>query len=265
MTDPVQKSQRQMRGQQMAVVRQAFLDQVDASCRGRRLRALTEGDRAELEVLLSCWLHDVVLGRRMKECSLRLFLASGRLLNQAEVGSPNPERPPDLERSVWSIDTTDNADLPIYGYAATIGDVRDRYGGDMTRRSLSDTYGPGRLIYKPQLRPRSTITVGDSLFLLRQLRAAPSAVIAPSYLSFPPDADLEERPDADHCDANDFIECQTLGGVYVEDIDRILFDHEPEPETQEALDGLIPWAVAAAPRPEGETNDAPHESRRVDE
>jgi hypothetical protein len=180
----------------------------------------------------------------MEEDKLRLFLGSGRLLNKAEVGSPHPRRPPDLERSVWSIDTTDVADLPIYGYAASIGDVRDRRGGDLTRESLRRAYGPARLIYKPDLRSRTTITVGDSLFLLRQKRAAPSPYCAPDFVSLPRDGDIDERTDADHCDADSFIECQTLGGVYVEDIDRIIFDEQPETETEAALGTSIDWSVS---------------------
>jgi hypothetical protein len=244
--DKERKSRRQERGVQMAVVRQTFLEAVDASASRRPLRDLTDDECGWLTALLAEWLQGVILGRRMEQDKLRMFLTSGRLLNKAEVGSPHPERSPDLERSVWSIDTTDAADLPIYGYVATVGDVRDRYGGDMTRQSLHDTYGPARLIYRPELRLRSTVTVGDSLFLLLQRRAAPSAFAAPSCVSFPIDADVDERPDADHCDADSYIECQTLGGVYVDDIEQIVFDEAPDLETQTALGDRIPWCVAAA-------------------
>jgi len=146
----------------MAAVRQTFLDEVAASPSRRKLSELTKSDQEALGSLLRSWLGGVVLGRRMRECKLRLFLTSGRLFNQAEVGSQNPERPPELERAVWMIDTDDLADLPIYGYVASIGDVRDPNGGPLTRKTLHDTYGAARLIYKPELQSRSTITVGTA-------------------------------------------------------------------------------------------------------
>ena len=248
MGDEERKRRRQERGQQMAVVRQAFLDEVETSSSRRPWHGATLDERADLVALLRSWFDGVLLGRRMKERTLRLFLASGRLLNKAEVGSENPDRPPEFERSVWSIDSQDDADLPIFGYVASIGDVRDPNGGDCTRQSLHDTYGPVRLIYTPELRSRSTITAGDSRWLLQQRRAAPSAFTDPSWLSVPPEAAdyMTTRTHADECIATDFIECQTLGGVYVEDIERIIFDETPADATQEALAGRIPYCVAGA-------------------
>jgi hypothetical protein len=246
MDDEERRRQRQDRGEQMAAVRQSYVDEVTTSPSRNQLRDLTDADHKMIEALLRSWLQGVLLGRRMKECKLRLFLTSGRLLNQAEVGSENPKRPPELERSVWTIDTMDNADLPIYGYVASLGDLRDPDGGALTRKTLRDTYGPARLIYQPALRSRSTVTAGDSLWLLHQRRAAPSAFRGPSWISVPPEAGdyIDVRTHADVCVASDFIECQTLGGVYVEDIEQIIFDDEPEPATREALGDRIPWSIA---------------------
>lgn len=219
----------------MAVVRHSFLEGTRTSPARRVLReSLSPDDEAIIRAILREWLADALVGRRMTEHSLRLFLRSGRLKNKAEVGSPHPQRTPELERNVWTINTTDPADLPIYGYAASEGDVRDRRGADLTRRSLAAAYGPARLIFDPAIRARSTITVGDSLWLLQQHCAAPSPVGNPSHLSWSPDSDFE-RSDIDFCDANQFVEVQILGRVYVEDVTQVVFDDEPRAGTLTAL------------------------------
>ena len=62
-------------------------------------------------------------------------------------------------------------------------------------------------------------------------------------------AQLRSREgDVDHCDADQFVEVQTLGGVYIDDIARVIFDAEPEPDTVEALqDKNMEWTVADVP------------------
>lgn len=231
----------------MAVVRAEFIQEVDESPARRILREhLQPDDQAALVGLLRAWLSDVVLAHRTTERALRKIIADGRFKNKAEVGSPHPTRPPELERRIWTIETDDPADLPIYGYAAPFTDLFDLDGGDKTRRSLRDTYGPVRIVFKNEIRPRTTFTLHDSLWRLEQRAAAPSLVDKPSHLSWPNDADLV-RKTVDRCGADEFVEIQVLGGVYTDDVEMVLFDDDPEAATTAALDGRLDWRVAPMP------------------
>jgi hypothetical protein len=101
------------------------------------------------------------------------------------------------------------------------------------------------VIFNDSIRPRTTFTVHDSLNSLVHKAVAPSAMLAPSHLSWPPDGDLE-RPTLDHGAADEFVEIQILGRVYGEDIARVIFDAEPELATIAALRNKIPWTVRLA-------------------
>jgi hypothetical protein len=57
----------------------------------------------------------------------------------------------------------------------------------------------------------------------------PSGFREPHELAWSPLRDVGER-DLDHC-AYEIVEVQTLGGVYVDDIDVVIFDAPPQPET----------------------------------
>lgn len=242
MTEDDLKRARAIRGKQMAVVRESFIHQVAQAPIRRRLREALD-PRREMQIgrELGQWLSGAVLGRRMTEEGLCSVLADGRFKTQAEIGSPNPTRPPSLERSVWTIEGDDPADLPIYGYAATIGDLRDPDGGLKSLESVRRAYGPVRVIFKNSVRSRTTFTIHDSLWRLKQLGVAPSRVTNPSHLSWPFDGDWN-RERIDRCRADEYCEIQILGRVYVDDIDRVLFDRQPHQQTKEALGG-VPYQV----------------------
>ncbi len=243
MNDEDRKSARAIRGSQMAVVRESFIREVESSEPRQRLRAFLTPDVEEaIRGQMAEWLSDAVLALRVTETALRAVLDGGRFRTREEIGPPNPQRSADLERSIWTIDSEEPADLPVYGYAATVGDVRDRDGGDATRRTLRETFGSARVILNDSLRDRTTFTMHDSLSLLERRAVAPSLITAPSHLSWPPEGDFK-RKNLDWCGADEFFELQILGGVYVDDIAEVLFDWEPAQVTKEAL-GDVPFAVA---------------------
>jgi len=243
MNDQDRQSARAIRGTHMAVVRESFVREVESSEARQRLRAfLTPDVEDAIRGQMAEWLSDAVLALRVTETSLREVLGAGRFKAQGETGSPTPHRSADLERSIWTVDTKDPADLPVYGYAATLGDVRDIDGGDATRRTLRDTFGSARVILNDSLRGRTTFTMHDSRSLLESRAVAPSPITAPSHLSWPPEGDFK-RKNLDWCGANEFFELQILGGVYVDDIAQVLFDWEPAQVTKDAL-GDVPFAVS---------------------
>ena len=243
MNDEDRKSARAIRGSQMAVVRESFIREVESSEPRQRLRAFLTPDVEEaIRGQMAEWLSDAVLALRVTETALRAVLDGGRFKTQDEMGLPDPRRSADLQRSIWTIDSEDAADLPVYGYAATLGDVRDRDGGGAMRKSLQESFGSARVILDDSLRDRTTFTMHDSLSLLETRAVAPSLIAAPSHLSWPPGGDFK-RKNLDWCGANEFFELQMLGGVYVDDIAEVLFDWEPAQVTKDAL-GHVRFAVA---------------------
>ena len=94
----------------MAVVRQAFIDKVKVSARRGQLRDLSSEAAGDIRRLLAELVTDAILAHRTEEAALIEILKSGRLKPQAEVHSDkHPDRDPNVERGVWTIDDTPNA------------------------------------------------------------------------------------------------------------------------------------------------------------
>ena len=140
----------------------------------------------------------------------------------------------EAERSVWSIDTDDPGAHPIYGYVATDNEV--------VGESLARAFGDTKLTLDDSVRPRTTITYSDSLFVgIGDGDVVPSPIDSPSEMSV--------------------VSWMNLGGV---EVPVAYKGQEPRPlptlsaETEKKITEAVSWF------PEDERADAIM-SRRIDE
>ena len=141
----------------------------------------------------------------------------------------------EVERKAWSIDTDDPGAHPIYGYVATDNENLDT--------SIARAFGDVKLTLDDSIRPRTTITYSDSMFIGigSDEDVAPSPIDAPSETSV--------------------ASWMNLGGV---EVPVAYKGQEPRPlptlsaETERKITEAVSWF------PEDERADAIM-SRRIDE
>jgi hypothetical protein len=120
------------------------------------------------------------------------ILRNGRVLNAHDSGHRPHDRSKsegymthrtEAERKVWNINSDRPEDHPIYGYVAT--DNED------LGRSIARAFGEAKLTLKNHVRPRTTVTYSDSMFVnIGNGDAIPSPINNPSHLSVVHWADL---------------------------------------------------------------------------
>lgn len=136
---------------------------------------------------------------------------------------------------------------PVYGYVAIGGiepalsagrqipGVRQREG----QEDVLSAYGQIQVVLRPDLRARTTITVGDSLDEIAFIR--PSPIDNPAAESGHGRLDWLDRPGFTR---TGYVEAQVHGGVRTEDIAEVVFPRPPLGSTIAALDRRgIPWRV----------------------
>jgi hypothetical protein len=121
---------------------------------------------------------------RVPRAVLPDVLSAGQILNAHDLGHRENDRSrkdaymehrSETERKVWHIDTDDPADHPVYGYVGL--DNEDMDGGVRG-------FGDVKITLKDSVRPRTTITYSDSLFIgIGNADALPSPIDNPSSLS----------------------------------------------------------------------------------
>ncbi|WP_203911201.1 hypothetical protein [Rhizocola hellebori] len=159
--------------------------------------------------------------------------ADARRLGEQILGI-SPETPPELR--------------PVYGYVAIHGiepalSEGKKISGIAQREGQEDVlsvYGKVQVVLKPEVRGRSTATVGDSLDEIGWIR--PSPLDSPSAESVVAH-DLEWMDDPGWTRTG-YVEAQVHGGVRTEDIAEVVFPADPQPLTAAALDDAgIAWRV----------------------
>jgi hypothetical protein len=155
---------------------------------------------------------------RMMPYGLGQTTRDGRMKNVHETRSKDDrylDQRSDYEREVMGIDPgTPDEYKPIYGYVGDIG--------------TADAYGPVAVKLKPQVRQRTTATVGDSLNGLAQ----------PYGVDKLPDLSHDQmmaniyggvnvQNHLPHGSIFDYMEAQIHGGVSLDDIDSVHVDLEP--------------------------------------
>lgn len=191
--------------------------------------------------------HPVAM--RLDPDGLLNVLTEGRVKTQFETGSSHGGFDPELraqrEQQFFGIDLdADPTIRPVYGYL--------HIGGDRpTGRDGIDAYGEVQVIFRQEVRDRTTAMVGDSLDQADKGR--PSPVSDPEWRSFTPadqdiDSEMLERLERDY--ASDefrealYVEAQIHGGVRVEDIAEIILARPPDAPLLEALKARgVPWRV----------------------
>ena len=158
---------------------------------------------------------------------LEHILSSGEFLNQHSTGSSkgvlNSGLRKDAEKKVFGEDKEDPGDLPIYGFIpSAIG--KNPRPKDAPKTYIESPivdeydYGDVKVVFNPEVRDRTTITVGDSLLAIKNGTTCPSPL---NYLG-------------EECIANglgkrglygEYIEAQIHGRLTLKDVDYIDISH----------------------------------------
>lgn len=222
---------------------------------------------------------DKKIAMRVTPKNLEHILRDGRIKSQFETGKSkgmnNQLGRAEYERVMFGINSSITADVekrPIYGYVAVDGVRPAAYHegtlGGIGTDALSQ-YGQVQLIFKDQVRDRTTAMYGDSLN--NGAFGLPSPVNQPSWLSLTPmnhksaitgNLDQLERDPRDlQLRSQIYIEAQIHDGVSTDDIAEVVFPSKPAAAVQSALaERGIPWRVltlksgAAADGELGETS-----------
>ena len=190
---------------------------------------------------------DVVV--RMPYDNFWEFLRDGRYYTQHESGTSEGVYNPNLRREVEDQWWPGVEVHPIYGFLK---------GTEL--EWSTEQYGPVQMVLKPEVKERTTFTLGDSLDdhpLVKQIPMPIGGVdafaIAEIFVRDTPKqrADLERRnlklTDRLREDLDDYVtywEAQIFGGVTPDDIAELLFEVEPDAAMRKELETLgIPWRV----------------------
>lgn len=135
------------------------------------------------------------------------ILPQGRFKNQHETGTSrgylDSEYRKEAERIAFGEDLEN---FPIYGYIKT----------DYDDNGVLSFYGEVRVVFKPSVRERTTITMDDSLdnFMAKQVAPSPLTKLSPQCIDNAYDIDTEGF-------AMGYIEAQIHGGLALKDIDYV--------------------------------------------
>jgi hypothetical protein len=188
-------------------------------------------------------LQDIIAGGRFKTSHEGVKRASGLLANMANrrlgehiLGVP-ADTPPERR--------------PIYGYVAINGIEPALSGGRQIpgvreredQEDLLSSYGQIQVVLKPDVRPRTTITVGDSLDEIAFMRPTPVDSPTAESLGIHRLNGIAEPGFT----RTSYVEAQVHGGIRVDDIAEVVFPQPPAAATAGALDRRgIPWRVLSA-------------------
>jgi hypothetical protein len=206
----------------------------------------------ELREPLQAHLRELVapalLGTRVPLERLARILADGRFRTSHEPGgqpSKNPPRSPAQEARVWNIAESALADMPIYGYLATLADVTSIEA----RASLHQAYGSARVLLADEVRSRSTVFFADSRWPLTHEEGAPAPVDESDELAWLPDrGDPRARGSIDVGVFDEVVETQIIGGIHAREIETVIFDCPPPASIKQALCSReIEWDVNPLP------------------
>jgi hypothetical protein len=171
-----------------------------------------------------------VVIRRATETRLRQALDDGRLKTQFETGTSSGVLDTQMRANFEAMDfgydpvTFPAAQRPVYGYVS-VGGVR----GASDLDGAVSGYGNIQIVLRDSVRPRITVTAGDSLDL-RQTRR-PSPIDRIDYRS----TAGHDRTYDERWLLNSYVEAQIHGGVTWDDVAEVVFVRQPEPETVAAL------------------------------
>lgn len=200
------------------------------------------GSREKATERLKGMLADAEVGMRMRsEVVERIIMSGGNnIRNTFELGaSANDDGMggyrAGIEQQGWSYARDASpADRPKYGYISPRG--QDTPG--------TSQYGDVRLVFKPEVRERTTFFVGDSFHMDGEPeRGVPSPLNKPDGLSW---GVLEDRDYTLKEIADDYFytEAQIHGPLTFNEVDRIEFRTPPSPDLQSALAGRgIRWTL----------------------
>lgn len=205
-----------------------------------RLKELLAGKPVAVRVRDEAALRDILDGGRFKTQHEGVARAAGlgtelahRRLGEQILGVP-AGTPPDRR--------------PVYGYVAVGGiepalaagvqipGIRQREG----QEDVLSAYGEIQVVLKPEVRGRTTVTVGDSLDEIGFIR--PTPIDDPGAESLGSrDLDMLARPGFTR---TGYVEAQVRGGARAEDIAEVVFSRQPSPLAVAALQRRgISWRV----------------------
>ncbi len=206
-------------------------------------RMTTAQLQADLAARAKAAFADRTVATNVDNARLEEILTGGRFKTQFETGRSGGMFQPQ-ERAVreeqWFGIPTDAAPetRPIYGYLVTGGDGK----------GIVDVYGGARVVFRDDVRGRTTAQVGDSMEHI--LTGRPAPVDNPDWYAFtiqyeePALAKLDRNYDGPAFNKKTYIEAQIHGGVTVDDIAEVIFTSRPTPELVALLrERGIPWRM----------------------
>lgn len=189
------------------------------------------------------------IATRITADGLEKVLRDGRFKTQFETGESGlpggyvPDERAKIEHQLFGIPVTgfDPARRPYYGYVQVSG--QDVSPADF---GMLNAYGPVEVVFRDEVRDRTTAMVGDSIN--DDMRAKPSPVNAPEFWSFKPTrlqpGDFRHDPAGEVFRNGEYAEAQIHDGVTTTDIERVVFSQPPPPGLRELLEAQgIPWRV----------------------
>jgi hypothetical protein len=211
--------------------------------------------RAEVAAKLKALLDDKPIAVRVRdEAALRDILDGGRFKTQHEgvkratgLGAEIGHRR--LGEQILGVPAGTRPERrPVYGYVAVGGiepalaagvqipGIREREG----QEDVLSAYGEIQVVLKPEVRTRTTITVGDSLDEIGFMRPTPIDDPGAESLGFRRIESLTERGFT----RVGYVEAQVRDGVGVDDIAEVVFSRRPSAAAIAALDRRgVPWRV----------------------
>lgn len=195
------------------------------------------------------WLSEAKVAIRVPSTKLNNVLSSGRFKSQFETRT---------SKGLYDPEKRAGAESQMFGYANDLApEVRPIYGFmDDGIDGLEKQYGDIKIIFKDEVRARTTFTVGDSLDNFKWGDLAVSPVDNPLPASLPvtdfawsgDTTRLGRLFDPSLDRGGMYTEAQIHGGVGVTDIDTVIFGAEPDARylaLQAKLDKLgIRWLIA---------------------
>jgi hypothetical protein len=190
------------------------------------------------------------------EAGLRDILSGGRFKTSLEgakrgAGLPTSPERRKLGESVMGIPTdAPLAERPVYGYVGIRGiepalSPGKKIAGIAQREGQEDilsVYGQIQVVLKPEVRARTTVTVGDSLDEIGFIH--PTPISNPGAESVSRASQLSDMATEPGWTRRSYVEAQVRSGVRREDIAEIVFAEEPSAATVAALkDSGIPWRI----------------------
>jgi hypothetical protein len=211
--------------------------------------------RAAAAAKLKDLLDDKPIAVRVRdEAALRDIISGGRFKTQLEGAKRAPGLGADpakrrLGEQIQGV-PTDLAvgERPVYGYVA-IGDIEPALSAGRRipgirelegQEDVLSSYGRVQVVLKPEVRARTTATVGDSLDEIGFLRPSPVDAPTAESLGFRTLDDVSKPG----WTRRGYVEAQIHGGVRADDIAAVVFAEAPNEATIAALTRQgIPWRV----------------------